>query len=719
MSFLNAILLTGAAAFTIPLLIHLLNRRRVHVVQWGAMHLLQKALQLRRRNLNLEQKLLLAVRISIPIILALCLARPVFSLLRQLPGMNKSSLVVVLDDSASMSAPGDGGSTRDHALAALQRMFDQLPKGSDVSVVLAGSPPRLLLDGPTASLDLVVEKLNTTASLAGPVVLNDALQLAASELKRMQTAARELVIVSDFQRRDWADLLAGGSVPALDEIKKMEQAPAMTLFQCATQLKENLSLAQVDSSAFIAAKGQPLALRARIQNHGQRDYQDIPVHLEADGVRIRSTRVSVSPGAESSFSLTHAFDAAGDHALTLRLEGDAFPEDNALSIITPVRDEVKTLLIKGRSGATAMTGATDFLEIALTPHQSAASSLKDVIGPTVVEEQRFREKDLEGVEIIIMANVEKLNGNQLKHLQEHIANGAGLIIFSGPNCDVRWYEQEMYKDGKGLLPARPAGFGHVDASQAPARLISQRFTHPALVYFNDARGMNLLDAGFNHWQQFDKVEGSARVLLNLDRGDPLLIEKPYEQGRVLLFASSANAQWNSMPLQPAFVPLMQRLVTHLATQNTPPAYQTAGSELDMDVSREDAEAALQIIDPHHRPHEVKADKVNDETYKLRYADTFLPGLYELRRKDDAHSSNPLRRFAFNPNAQESNLDTLGSDEAAELAAKAGAAYAGDYESFQRQDRTRRFGSEIWQPLLLVILVLLFAEVFLQQRIAHA
>ncbi len=159
MTFLNAILLAGAAAFLIPLIIHLLNKRRVTVVAWGAMHLLQEALRQKKKNLRIEQLLLLLIRIAIPIVLALCLARPVLSFFSQLPGMNKSSLVVLLDNSYSMRAPAVGGTVRDQARNDLRRVLDSLPRGSDASVILAGNPPKLLLDQPTTALDLIPQKL--------------------------------------------------------------------------------------------------------------------------------------------------------------------------------------------------------------------------------------------------------------------------------------------------------------------------------------------------------------------------------------------------------------------------------------------------------------------------------------------------------------------------------------------------------------------------------
>ena len=78
-------------------MIHLLNRRRISVVRWGAMHLLQEVIKQKKRRLHIEQWLLLLVRIALPIVLALCLARPVLTALRQLPGFGKTSLVVLLN----------------------------------------------------------------------------------------------------------------------------------------------------------------------------------------------------------------------------------------------------------------------------------------------------------------------------------------------------------------------------------------------------------------------------------------------------------------------------------------------------------------------------------------------------------------------------------------------------------------------------------------------
>ncbi|MEI8064530.1 MAG: BatA domain-containing protein, partial [Verrucomicrobiota bacterium] len=84
MSFLNLILLGGAAAASIPLIIHLLHKSRFKVVNWAAMHLLDPRHRTQKRRIQIEHWLLLLVRCLIPVVLALLMARPVLTGLQAL-----------------------------------------------------------------------------------------------------------------------------------------------------------------------------------------------------------------------------------------------------------------------------------------------------------------------------------------------------------------------------------------------------------------------------------------------------------------------------------------------------------------------------------------------------------------------------------------------------------------------------------------------------------
>ncbi len=716
MSFLTPFLLAGAAAFLIPLLIHLLNRRKVSVVRWGPMHLLQEVIRQKKRKFVIEQWLLLAIRIAIPIILALCLARPVLSALRSIPGFGKTSLVVLLDDSFSMRAPGSNGAPREQAKAAIQRLVDGLPRGSDAQVILAGGTPRKLMDSATSALDLVPKAVADAPSLAGPVAANEALQAAAAALAKAPNATREIVLMSDFQSADWKAFAEGAALPALDAMAKQEPKPSLTFYRLPNDLTENLSLASVELSALVAAETQPVGLRVRVQNHGKRAWQDIALHLEADGTRLRTTRISVPPEGETTLSLTHAFEKVGDHSLGVRLEGDTLTDDNAFQGIVHVRNQINVLLVDGSAGGAPMASALDFLEIALTPNDAVKATLKDLIKITRVDVKKLNKDKLKGMEVIILGDVVKLEGNDIRELEAFVDAGGGLLIFGGPHCDLDWYSREFYRGGKGLFPSNIKVYGRIEATENPARIVLQRFTHPATTYFNDPRGGRLQDAEFNHWLNFETKSDEVKTLLALDRGAPLIIEKSKGRGRVIACASTANAEWSTMPLQMFYLPLAQRLVTYLSTQGSAPAWQLVGQPVRYVLKDGKVDDVFVVTDPTGKTTEVKTRKESNAVI-VESALTNQPGVYSVRAPGMSEES--AQRFAFNLNSAESDLKPLPADDVKALAERTGASFTESFEGYEKLDRSRRHGSEFWQPFLLALLALLFGEVLLQQRIARA
>ena len=71
MSFLNPALLMGAAALAIPIIVHLLNRRRFKRVKWAAMRFLQVSLERNQRRMKVEDWILLLLRLAIVALIVL------------------------------------------------------------------------------------------------------------------------------------------------------------------------------------------------------------------------------------------------------------------------------------------------------------------------------------------------------------------------------------------------------------------------------------------------------------------------------------------------------------------------------------------------------------------------------------------------------------------------------------------------------------------------
>ena len=76
MTFLNTFILAGLVAVSFPIIIHLFNRRKAKVVEWGAMKFLLDSLVHRKRRVLLEEAVLMALRCLLLAALVLAVARP-------------------------------------------------------------------------------------------------------------------------------------------------------------------------------------------------------------------------------------------------------------------------------------------------------------------------------------------------------------------------------------------------------------------------------------------------------------------------------------------------------------------------------------------------------------------------------------------------------------------------------------------------------------------
>src|SRR5438270_10110640 len=110
-TFLSPFLIWGTLLGAIPIIIHLLNRRRFRRVEWAPMRYLKLTIRRNRRRIQVEQLLLLLLRVALPVLLFLFLARPVLNptgLEQWLVGGGRSSQVVLVDDSLSMGYAAGG-----------------------------------------------------------------------------------------------------------------------------------------------------------------------------------------------------------------------------------------------------------------------------------------------------------------------------------------------------------------------------------------------------------------------------------------------------------------------------------------------------------------------------------------------------------------------------------------------------------------------------------
>lgn len=737
MNFLNVALLGGIAAFSIPLIIHLLNRSRFKTLDWGAMHLLDSVVASNSRRIRLEQLLLLLIRCAIPALLAFCLARPVLTQWRSLPGDAPASTVILLDNSYSMDALGKSGTRISEAIDDTRQIVNSVGKGSDTSVILTGGVPAALFETPVFDTKAITDQLAFLETGRGATSLQQTLEIGSSVIAGMASSRRNLVLISDFQVAD-VDALTPAQIDQFrQQIAAQAVPPQVTLIQRSGERTNNIAIENVELSTTALGVGQQFKVRVRIKNFGTLDVPEARLQFLVDDQVVGLTEIAVAADATAQALFVHKFEAAGSHVLKFDIDaGDELKTDNRFLAVVDVIDSIEVLMIDGAPSREPMRSETDFLSVALTPFSMGRMQLADLVETRIVGVDEVDDEALGWARVVIMANVSKVDEERLRNLNDFVQRGGGLIVFAGNQVNVDWYNRTFYKQ-HGLYPLPIQGTGGGDGKDdTGARIVAQYFDHPALQIFNSGNSSSneLAQADIAQWyvlgnanpasenriqavsnksqSETERIDPATSVLLRLDSGDPLLVEKPIGKGFVIACATTADADWTNLPLRPVFLPLVQQLVTSIATRGVPASNLAAGETLValFDSSATDTTQVLSL--PGNRQKSVRPVVEADRSV-IRYAATAQPGLYTLTQPD----ASP-RHFALETDREESNLAVIDEQRLQKLADDLGADVVVDGQAYVALDADRRHGREVWRWALFGLLGLLFVELFFQQRFSR-
>ncbi len=754
MTFGNPLLAWGALAFSIPLMLHILNRSKFRQVEWGAMHLLESVVKVNHKRFRIEQLILLLVRCAIPALLAFCLARPILTGAQMLTGDAPVSLVILLDTSYSMDANRAGVQRFQEAIDAACAIVGATGRGSEVAVIQTGGSPTPIFDEPVFDSAAVVRRLRTIQAGYGASDMQQSLDAGLTMLSGMSHVRRELVVISDFQPADWT-----GATNAADAIRQQVDAmsvkPELTLLQVGDEVAGNVAIESVEFSNRPLGVGQQLAVRANLRNYGQASAENARVILKIDGKEYSVSQVALSASSVMQTLFPCSFEQPGSHVIEFEVVvNDPLESDNHFAAAVTIWDQINVLLVDGDPSSQPLAGETDFLSVALTPYSFGRLKLSDLVQTQTVTADKLTADKLAGFRVIVLANVPRLSDSQLESLRHYVRDGGALLLTAGNRIDATWYNEQLFA-GDGFLPAEfGVPRGRIDDNGKSARIVAQHFDHPALQFFNESANGDLSTAEIRQWYELKLPEDRSMILTSLssqtddaadvsrvkhlpivmarlDNGDPLLVEKSYGDGVVVLLATSCDADWSDLPMRPLFVPFMQQVVTTMATQLTPPRnIRTGESAVAMfpinsvdgvkggtgtalsdgdSVNSAASLMTLSIVTPEGGRRGVRLVQ-QGSMLMAKFDATRRPGVYTMT-SPDADSMH----FVASTSRAESDLSVLDEPKLTGLAENMSARIVASPAEYLEQDRLRRHGREVWKYVLMTLLVFMFLELVLQQR----
>ncbi|GIX00961.1 MAG: membrane protein [Pirellulaceae bacterium] len=527
MSFLQPWMLYASPLVALPVLIHLVSRRRFQTRPWGAMMFLLQAERLQRRMAKIRRWLILALRTLAVAALLLAACRPLASNLLGWAASSTDTTVLIIDRSPSMEASGVGERTK-LATAEFQLLdaLEKLPSRRYVVIDNVQSVPQ--------EFDRVddVRQAEIFRPVDAPANIPQLVEQAVAYIRDHQPGTVEVWLCSDLQRSSWRP--EDGLWNLLHQrIQQLRQRVRFHLLAYPDTPRTNRCVrvvaAKPHTEEDAGRKRTTLRLSFTIERTGPASSapETVPVKITLDGATTTVPVELHGPRAEFHHHelplVAHADAGWG----SITLPADTQPADDVSYFIYGTRQERHVVLV------TTDAKSSRPIEIAasVTPDGETASEVLRV-APHTLQEQMLRD----AAAVFWCAPLPQPEAAASTWLNRYVERGGQIVFFpsrqliaaegvpSGSFAGVTW---------QGWHDVEPVVANHWRSDQ------------DVLAATESGRG---LPVGEVTVQGYASMQSAQRwsVLASLPNGAPLLARLPRERGNVYFWAVSPDPKHSNL-----------------------------------------------------------------------------------------------------------------------------------------------------------------------------
>ena len=540
MSFLQPWMLFALPALLIPIIIHLLNRRRHRTVEWGAMMFLLQATRQSRGHARLRHLLILAARALAIAALIFAVSRPLTSGWLGIFDSAPDTVVLVLDRSASLAQQDlqTAESKRSSALRQIGRVLETTGRPKRLALISTGMERPVELPDVEA-LDDHPATWQTDSPSDLPALLDRTLEYLVAN----RAGRTEVWIASDLQRSDWgAD--AGRWGPIESGFSQLEQSVRFHVLAFDQAPDDDLAVRVERCRVIERPEGSDLLLDLTLTRRGPPVAAEttrhvpvgvvvgearsvIDVEMVGDWVELRDHRVPLDGLADRGWG-------------RLDLPNDSDPRDNQFWFAFGESPPQRTLLV------TRQPALVQVLAIAAAPPDDSLDNEVRVLSPDALGTE-----PLDEVACILWQG--PLPEGAQAHAVEAFVGEGGTVIFLPDASEVpsdtelfgvSWGAWETGQEEIADGPSVAGGTG----GQPVAGLTVESWTDDSDLLAKVASGASL-PVGSVVLRRARRIEGDARVLARLSNAAPFLARARTEAGAAYFFASLVDGDESNLARQ--------------------------------------------------------------------------------------------------------------------------------------------------------------------------
>lgn len=754
LQFVNSIWLFGAlagGAMALVLGAKLWSRWRSGTVEWSAMELVDR-IEPRLVQVRREDRRLLALRLTAVALLGLALARPTIDPTGDGGDARRQGALIAVDLSYSMDHH-HVQSRIERARQQVMRIGAMIAPATPVTLVAMGHQPRVLWRQAPMDHDRLATVMRTLTP--APEAMDLGPNLAALGRLADETDAREVYIVSDAQMRDWqvepdADSPARGG-GAMGEAASAGAVfgegafgradgdgggPALLLVHAGRADHENLSIERLERAG---APPQAKALGrwvVVVANHGRRPARAVEVTLNVDGEVVGRQRIqSIEPGGSAAAAFSLDMPIGSGRSLRAMIGADALLADNVRYAAAGPRRPARVLLVDGDPAPQRFERETAFIEPAL---RFAAGRIEGshIASVEWVGWDEWPQVLLGSYDVVVLANVPTVGVEQARRLAQWVGAGGGLMVFTGDRVDVDAWNRTLgglppstrrAEDDDAAAGADLAGAQSdvkllpgliqpsLPAMGSPGWMPQATYEEDRLAWLLRIQPAGLIDSIRVRRRHPLLPHEDATVLWQTNDGAPLLVSRPYGQGQVLWMGTSADRQWNDLPVFNFFALFVNEAIASLSRPEQTRPYVVGQTPTVTLPPKFEGER----VHVHHAGRMIGEVGVVHEAGRAAAALPTVkrPGVYVM----DDEQGRRLTAIAVNLARDESDVRSLSPDQWARMAPAwlgRAASVAGPADDLEAMIERQREGTPLAPVLLALALVALLIESHVGRRYAR-
>lgn len=543
MSFLVPLYLAGLAAASLPFVLHLVRRTPRTRQEFSSLMFLAPTPPRVTRRSRLEQLLLLALRITALVLLAIAFARP---FLREAAALSLDSLpgrrvAILLDTSASMRR----AELWTRAIAAVEKELNDLGDHEDVALYVFDERVRAVVEFQpengaqvTGKPQIIRQQLKAVQPGWAGTDLGAALTTVAGDLEastdvRGSALEPQIIVVSDFQK--------GSRLEALQAFEWPKAIPVVlrpvTLEKSTNAFARILSAEEEESDA--------TSVRVRVASAADATSDQFRIAWAGDAPQAGASSevaVYVPPGQSRVVRMPRPVEQARANRILLR--GDDHDFDNAFYVV-PLKKQKATIVYVGADAGNSPEGLLHFFRLAVGNDPFREVDVQSVSAEKVIIPR-------EGAPQIIVVS-QAIPADTREALKGFAEQGGTVLLV--PVDEAAAQSIPVFFDDAGIVGSKlPEGRDYLLLGEID-------FVHPLFAPFQDARYNDFTRIHFWKRRQIElKPTASARVLARFDDGSPALVERQIGTGRVWALASGWHPDDSQLALSSKFVPLVSQIV---------------------------------------------------------------------------------------------------------------------------------------------------------------